>query len=260
MIRASFLSAASYRLGMVISIAALVVSFVPLYFIAGALQPVVAESIRNEGGEYFGFLIVGMSATALFTSAVGAVPSALAANIGNGTLEALLVTRTPLYQLLVGMIGYGILWNGLRAVLLLVGAALIGVHVAWAAAPAALIVIGLLVVAYAAIGLVAAALILVFRTAGPLISAVVAASGLLGGVYYSTSVIPSWLQDLSALIPLTYALRALRMLLLGDASLGAVSADVSILAAYTALLLAGGGAVFGVALRRARASGTLAQY
>lgn len=258
--RAAYLSAASYRVGIVISFVGLLSAFIPLYFISRAVQPVVAESIRLEGGQYFGFVVVGIGATFIMSAAVGAIPGALSGSIASGTLEALLVTRTPLYQVLIGMSSYGLLWSGARAALLFIGAAAMGVPVSWSAVPVSLAIVALLVVAYASLGLVAAALVLVFRTAGPFSTGVMTASGLLGGVYYSTSVIPSWLQDLSGLIPLTYALRAMRMLLLGGASYAEALPDIAKLVVFTGLLAAGASIVFASAFRRARVAGTLSQY
>ena len=260
LMRAGFLSASSYRLGMVFSVLGLVASFVPLYFISGAIQPIVAESIRPEGGQYFGFLIVGIGATFVLTAAVTAVPTALAGSISSGTFEALLVTRAPLYQILIGLSGYGIAWSTLRALLLLCGASIAGAQITWSALPAVAAILAVMTVAYFALGLTAGALVLVFRTSGPLTSAIIAASGLLGGVYYSTSVIPSWLNDLSAVVPLTYALRASRMLLLGGAETGAVASDVLTLSLLAAALLAAATTVFSFALRHARRAGTLSQY
>ncbi|NNG15000.1 MAG: hypothetical protein HKM89_00880, partial [Gemmatimonadales bacterium] len=42
--RASWLTAASYRIDLVISLVSLIAVAVPLYFIAGALQPLMEES------------------------------------------------------------------------------------------------------------------------------------------------------------------------------------------------------------------------
>lgn len=260
LIRASFLGAASYRVSMLLSLAGLLATVVPVYFIAGALQPVVAASIRSEGGSYFGFLIAGIAATYVLAAAISAIPAALTSSIGSGTFEAMLVTRTPLPLLLLGMSGYALLWNLLRAGLLLAGAAVVGVHVDWLAIGPVLVIGGLLVVAYGGLGLVAAAAIVAFRTAGPFVTAVIAGSGLLGGVYYSTSVIPSWLQSLSAVVPLTYGLRASRMLLFGDATVADVIPDVAMLGLLTLASLAAGAAAFVVALHRARTAGTLSQY
>jgi ABC-type multidrug transport system permease subunit len=259
-LRASWLSATSYRLATLISFAGLLASVVPVYFITKAVEPMARESIRLEGGEYFGFVIVGIAATHILMAAASAIPSVLAGSIGSGTFESLTVTRTSLPVLLTGMAAYPLLQSLLRASLLLGGAVVIGVKVEWVMLPAVAVILLLMIAAYAAIGLVAASLVLVFRTSGPLITAVVAGSGLLGGVYYSTAVIPGWLQSLSAIIPLTYALRAARRLLLGHATMGAVANDVAVLAIIAVVGLALGSLVFAVALRYARSAGTLSQY
>ncbi len=260
LMRAAFLSAASYRLAMFFSVLSLIATVVPLYFISGALQPLVQESIQAEGGRYFGFLLVGIGGISLMTSAVGAVPGALGGSLGSGTLEALLVTRTSLPVLLLGMAAYPLSQSLLRALLLLAGGAVLGVAVSWSALPFAIVVAALLIITYLAIGLFSASLVLIFRTSGPLMTAVIAVSSLLGGVYYSTKVIPAWLQDLSALVPLTYALRPLRQLLLGGAAIRDVLPDVAMLTLFAITLLAAGSLAFGAALRYARRSGTLSQY
>lgn len=260
LMRVSWLSAISYRIGTMISLVGLLASVVPVYFLSKAVQTIAADSIRAEGGDYFGFVIVGLASVFLLSSAIAAVPGALAGSIGSGTFESLTVTRTSLPEILIGMSGYSLVQSGLRALMLIGGAAVLGVDVAWRMLPAVAVIAALMIVAYGAIGLFAAALVLVFRTSGPLITAVIAGSGLLGGVYYSTAVIPGWIQALSGLVPLTYALRATRMLLLGGASVSAVSGDVVILAFIGAVGLALGSVAFGLALRHARAAGTLSQY
>jgi ABC-2 type transport system permease protein len=260
LMRAAWLSALSYRLATLISLVGLLASVVPIYFISHAVQDLASSSIQLEGGNYFGFIITGIASVYVLSAAVSAIPGALAGSIGSGTFEALLVTRTPLPILLVGMSAYPLAQSLFRALLLLVGASVIGVDVAWGMLPLVVVIVALLIVAYGALGLVAASLVLVFRTSGPLITAIVAGSGLLGGVYYSTTVIPGWLQALSGLVPLTYGLRAGRRLLLGGASLSAVGTDVGILALIAVGGLAVGGTIFAIALRHARRAGTLSQY
>jgi ABC-2 type transport system permease protein len=85
-------------------------------------------------------------------------------------------------------------------------------------------------------------------------------SALLGGVYYPTHVIPSWLHEASAVLPLTYGLRALRRTLLDGASLASVASDVTTLAVLGLVLFSAGILVFAWALHYARRAGTLAQY
>jgi ABC-type multidrug transport system permease subunit len=92
------------------------------------------------------------------------------------------------------------------------------------------------------------------------VPAALTASALLGGVYYPTHVIPSWLEHLSTLVPLAPALRIVRRLLLQGAPVMDVRTDVALLAAQAAVLAAVGTLVLGTALRHARRAGTLGQY
>ena len=260
LLRAAWLSATSYRVAAALSTVSLLASVVPVWFIARAVEPMARESIRLESGDYFGFIVLGIASTYIILAASAALPGALAGSIGSGTFEALLVTRTPLPVLLVGMSAYPVLQSLVNATIVVLGAVVLGVRLDPLMLPAVAGILLLLIAAHAALGLVSSALVLVFRTSGPLVTAVVGGSSLLGGVYYSTTAIPGWLQALSGLFPLTYGLRATRRLLLADAPLAAVAGDVAVLAA-----IAGGGLVvgtiaFSAALRHARRAGTLAQF
>jgi ABC-2 type transport system permease protein len=260
LLRASWLTATSYRLGMLMSIGGLVVTILPMYFVAGALQPVIADRIRNEGGHYFGFLVVGILAFSFLSTAVNAVAGAIASGIATGTLEAMLSTRARLGSLMAGLVSYAFTWTAVRAALTIVMAVLLGVQLSAAHSGFALIILLLIVAAYFAVGLMAAAMVLAFRTTGPLPHAVLLLSGLLGGVYYPTSVIPSWIQSLSSAVPLTYGLRALRRVWLDGAGVREVLPDVVTLAVMAVGLLALGVGAFTLGMRYARRAGTLAHY
>jgi ABC-2 type transport system permease protein len=260
LMRASWLTATSYRLGMLMSVGGLVITILPMYFVAGALQPVLADRISTEGGEYFGFLVVGVVAFSFLSTAVSAVAGAVGSGIATGTLEAMLSTRARLVSLIAGLVGYAFTWTAVRGALTIVMAVLLGVRLSAGHSGFALLILVLIVAAYFAIGLVAAAMVLVFRTAGPLPHAVLLLSGLLGGVYYPTSVIPSWIQSLSAAVPLTYGLRALRRVWLDGVAFREVIPDVMTLAAMAGVLLALGTFAFTLGMRYARRAGTLAQY
>ncbi|MCA9736005.1 MAG: ABC transporter permease, partial [Gemmatimonadetes bacterium] len=155
---------------------------------------------------------------------------------------------------------FEVLWTGIRNVfLLLVGAAL-GAQVAWGQIVPATLIVALLVLSMLPFGILAAASMLAFRTSGPLPQIVLFASAALGGVYYPTTVIPSWIESVADFVPLSYALRALRRVLLRGESLWAVRDDLAILMVATALLLAVSGSAFAVAFRYSKRAGTLTQY
>lgn len=259
-VRQDALTAASYRAGTVLSLGGLLFSVVPLYFVAGALQPVMARSIAGQGGEYFGFVLVGTIALRFATVGVLTLPGAIGSAMRTGTLEAVFATPVSLRTVLVGLSGYKVAWGGVEAVVLLLAGAALGARFALAHALTGVVILLLITIAYGAVGVLAGALLLFTRTTGPLLTPVLGASALLGGVYYPTHVIPSWIQTVSAVVPLTYGLRALRRTLLEGAPLAAVGADLATLAALAAALGVVSLYAFRRALRYAKHAGTLAQY
>lgn len=260
LIRASWLHVLSYRLQMMFTVGGLLLGVVPLYLISQALQPMMAASVKGEGGQYFAFLVVGLLTYAFIATAAGALHASLATEISTGGLEALLSTPTPLPVLMAGMIGQAFTHTAFRAAILLIAAWALGAQLVWSAMLVSVGILALLIIAYTAIGVMAASLVLAFKTTGPLPSLILGFSALLGGVYYPTTSIPGWLQPFAQWIPLTYGLRPLRQTLLQGASVQTVGPDVAILAGFAALLLGMSVVAFSVALQYAKKKGTLAQY
>jgi ABC-type multidrug transport system permease subunit len=259
-IRRDALVAASYRTAMVLSLTSLVTLVVPLYFIANAIQPVFGDAIEAEGGAYFAFVIAGMATYQFVATAVGAIPSALASGLRTGTFEALIATPSRLPVLLVGMMGYPFLWTVVRALVLLAAGQLLGADFQLDRLFLGILVWAGITIAYIPFGILAGALLLVTRTAGPLPNGILMASIFLGGVYYPTHVIPSWLHHLSQAVPLTYGLRAFRRIMAADASVAQVSADLGILLLMAVALMTFSILVLRLALGHARRAGSLAQY
>lgn len=260
LIRAAWLTASSYRFGMALSVIGLAGVVVPLYFIAGALQPTMATAIAGESGQYFAFAVLGAVAFSLVSTSMTALPNAIDGAIGRGTLEVILGTPARLPAVCVGMMGYNLLWALFRATILIAAATALGTRIAWSGiVPGAGIVL-LTMLCYAGLGFIVAALVLTFRTAGPMSGTFLTASMFLGGVYYPSHVIPSWIRAVADVVPLTYGLRAFRHVALrGDFGAG-VLRDVEMLAAMTAAAVSVGIGCFALALGRARRTGTLSSY
>ena len=260
LMRASWLTALSYRLNMFFTYTGIVIGIVPLYFISHALQPMMASTIKTESPEYFAFLIVGLVTYSFVNTSVNSLHGALSGEIGSGSFEALVSTPTPLPALLLGMIGQAFSMTTLRALVLSIAAVAFGAHIVWSGVIPALLILVLVVFSYLPFGIFAASLILAFRATGPFPGGIVTASALLGGVYYPTQVIPSWLAGFSKFIPLTYGLRSLRRSLLDGAPLSASAADLAIVAVTTTVLMALSLMAFVKALGYAKHTGTLTQY
>jgi ABC-2 type transport system permease protein len=259
-IRRDALVASSYRTGMLMSMGSLVTMVIPLYFIAKAIQPIFGETIASEGGAYFAFFIAGIASYQFVMTAVNAIPTVLASGIRTGTFEALVATPSRLSVLLAGMVAYPFLWTVLRALVLIGAGQLLGADFELTRILMALVIWALITLAYVPFGILGGAMLLVTRTTGPLPNAVLMASMFLGGVYFPTHVIPSWLHTVSQGMPLTYGLRALRQVLAADAPIGQVLPDLGILAGLAVVFSALAMLVLYAALGQARGAGTLALY
>jgi ABC-2 type transport system permease protein len=260
LIRASWNAEKSYKVNLLLSLASLALLIVPLFLVSGALQPVMEKSIASQSRHYFGFALFGIITVTLISSSISAIPSAVGNAIGRGTLEAFIGTPTPLPVLLTGMGAYGVLWALLRAMISVVFGAALGAQIHWSSLPSTAFILALLILAHVGFGLIVAAAVVCFRTSGPLITGFVSASVFLGGVYYPTQVIPSWLQNLSLVLPLTYGLRAIRRTALLGMPLVDVADDVVMVALFAMTLLAIGTLALAWAMRYARQTATLGQY
>lgn len=260
MLRASWLSAVSYRLNTIFSILSLIVGIIPTYFITRELQGIAAEAIRYEGDDYFAFVLIGLIAVGFVTQAVNSLPGAMSGAVNSGTLDTLLSVPVSPVTIFAGLTSYGYAWTAVRALLTLVAGVLLGAHIVWSRMPAALLVMALIVLAYLPFGMISAAMVVAFRTAGPIGAGVLLVTNLLGGVYFPTHKIPTLVQKLSDYVPLTYGLRALRRVVLEGASLTMVAGDVGTLLLFVVVLSVVGAGLMLWAFRYARHAGTLSQY
>jgi len=145
-------------------------------------------------------------------------------------------------------------------VYLLVGGGLLGVPLGAGNYLAAAFILLLTVFTFSSLGILAASFVMVLKRGDPVTWLFGAVSALLGGVYYPVAVLPGWLQPLAALLPITYALRGLRLALLQGAAWSALFPDIAALALFSVVLLPVSLLAFRYAVRRARFEGSLTHY
>jgi ABC-2 type transport system permease protein len=145
-------------------------------------------------------------------------------------------------------------------VYLLVGVLVFGANLGQANVPAALLVMLLSIASFSGIGILSAALVLIVKKGDPVSWLLGGASSLLAGVYYPVSVLPDWLEPLSRILPLTYALDAMRLAMLQGYSLYELRIDILALLGFTVVLTPLAFLVFRRALKRAKMEGSLIQY
>lgn len=253
---------ASYRFSVFLQLASVLFVLMIFFFISTAVEIREQSAIHEYADNYFDFVVVGLALTAYVTVSLSGFAGRVRDAQISGTLEALLVTPTSVATLVIGSTLWDYVGATLRLLaLLFLANALFYVPMAWGNLPAAGLVILLTIVAFSGIGLFSAAFVMVFKRGDPLAQAVAWFSMLLGGVYFPTrSVGDPALESLASWLPLTPALRALRLLLLRGESLAAVAPLVTRLALMAAVLLPVGFLAFSAAVRRARKTGSLTHY
>jgi ABC-2 type transport system permease protein len=113
---------------------------------------------------------------------------------------------------------------------------------------------------FVALGFFSAAFTILFQRGDPFRLLVGGASVLLGGVFYPTDLLPSWIGWVGNLLPITHGARTLRGILLRGETIWQYEFEVWLLIAFNLVLLPLGLYAFYWAVRRARLDGTLFQY
>jgi ABC-2 type transport system permease protein len=120
------------------------------------------------------------------------------------------------------------------------------------------VVVGLATTCFASLAVAEAGIGIVIKRGNPFAWLLSTLSALVGGVFFPTSLLPDWLQWVSALHPLSYATHAARAALLSGATLGQLAPDLAVLALFDIVAVPASLAVFAWAVRQARIDGSMA--
>ncbi len=251
--------ALSYRLAFVLRFLSTLFQVAVFYFISKLVTGSPA-GLERYGGNYFAYALVGLAFLRLFSIGLTGYAAAITEAQQMGTLEAQALLPTPLPVLIIGANLWPYLYAlGETVLFLLLGWALgAPLHGANMLAAAALALLASL--AIGGLGLMGAAMILLFKRGNAVSWAVEAAAGLLAGTYFPIQLLPGPLQKFSRLLPHTWALAGLRDALLKGDSWAQLGPHMLALAGFTLILLPAGILTLRWALVRAQIKGNLAQY
>jgi len=253
--------ALSYKLQFLLQFGGIFISSVMLFFMSKLIGSGIANQLAPYGGDYFSFVIIGIALTDYLSVSLNAFAGQIRSAQVQGTLETLLVTPTPVSTILFSSTLYNFSFTSLRVVMYLVlGGLFFGLNLHITSIFSFLIVLILTVAAFAGIGLISAAFIIVFKQGSPITFLITTLSGLLGGVFYPLDVLPSWLMPFSWLLPITHSLEAMRQVLLNGAGLADIVSQIIILLAFAAVLVPAGLLSFGFGLNIAKKEGSLIHY
>src|SRR6202167_3979710 len=228
------------------------------YYLSRFVESPELSRALPAGTNYFAFALVGFAFFDYLSVSFTAFDTSIEEARQNRTLEALLVTQTPLAVILSGSAVYPFVALALRTCVyfawgyLLFGFAPQGAN--WLGA-AAILVASML--AFAGLGILSASYTVLFKRGNPAKWLVLGVSGLVGGMMYPVSVLPGPLRFLARLIPVTYSLQGMRAALLAGAGWGELFPSIAALLVFAAVLIPLSFALFAWALHRTKITGTL---
>lgn len=249
----------SYRVQFVLNLAGVFLELAMFFFLSKLVQ--MPPSLAPYGGNYFAFLAVGLAFGQYQWISLHTFAQSLREQQVMGTLEMIFASPVRPETMIVGSSLWTYLFETIVIVLNLAMAALFfGLDLSRANVWSTLLVIGLTILAMSAFGVLSAAFVVVFKRGDPIAWLFATVSGLLGGVYYPVEVLPPALETLSAFLPITYALKAVRLAVLQGYGPAQLTTELLVLAGFAALLLPVSLLAFRRAIYLARRDGTLGQY
>ena len=251
----------SYRVSFFLQFFNVFFSVGVFYFVAKMFNGAVTPFLQPYGGDYFSFVLIGIAFAGYFNVGLSGFSNSLRRAQTTGTLEAMLSTPTRLSTIIVSSSQWSYLMTTLRVVVyLLIGTSLLDVDLGHGNFGTALLILALTVISFGSMGIIAAGFIMVLKRGNPVTWVFGTTASLLGGVYYPIDVMPVWMQRLADLLPVTYALRSMRLALLQGASFLTLLPDILALTGFCVFLLPVSLFAFRFAVRRARDDGSLTHY
>lgn len=123
-----------------------------------------------------------------------------------------------------------------------------------------LLLMVLLIPSIYGIGLTFASLVLRFKEANAMVFLVRGIFMVFCGISYPLEVLPDWMRQIAAFLPLTYAIRSIRAVALSGAGFSDIRMDLLYLSIFAVVLPVLGLSAFRLTERHARRTGTLGQY
>src|SRR5436305_9879873 len=206
-----------------------VVNALTILFIAAATEQITGQAVDTH---YFVlYLLIGTTMWSYLSAVFDVVAETISWERWEGTIEYTLMAPVPRSLHLIGTCFYAVTYSVVRAALIFaVVALLFNIELNNANVLTVLAVIAVGSVSVIGLAIVAAVLPLLFTERGAQMTFVIHSSLLLiSGVYAPVDVLPTWLQVLSPLLPMTYVLGSVRSGLLDGAPPGGGRGGPSIL-------------------------------
>lgn len=260
-IKKDFLIQMSYRLHFILNWLGILIQVGIFYFIAKLFGKSTTLYLKEYGGEYFPFVLIGLAFSGYFMTALQSFATSIREEQMMGTLEATLLTPTKISTLIISLPCWDFIFASINIfIYLLLGICFLGVRLSNVDVFAVFIILLLTIISFSSIGMLSAAFIMVFKKGDPITWAIGMSSAFFGGAYFPITILPQKLKVISYFLPITYSLRSLRYALLQGYTYKMLLFDIATLLLFCIILLPLSIWAFKYAVRKAKLAGTLAYY
>ena len=251
----------SYKAAYLFDLVSMILPLVLFYFIARLVDSGNTQELARYGGKYFPFVLVGVAFAQYFTEALRTFSATVRRAQTAGVLEAMLSSRTSTQAVILYTSLYSFLYKTIHLFLVFIfGALMFGIDYSEANYVTAAVTIICSIAAFSGIGIISATLIVVLKKGDPIELLIGSAGTLLGGAFFPIEIMPGWMQWIAKLLPITYALEAMRMGLFAGKTVRDLWLPLTVLGGMAAVLLPLSLWSFSWAVGRARKDGTLTHH
>jgi ABC-2 type transport system permease protein len=216
---------------------------------------------------YFSFVLIGLTVNQFMQTTMSTYLQTMHSIYWSNWLEILLTSpvRTKMFFVSVMIWNYIMVTNNILFYFIVgifvFGASFTLSSTAWILIP----ILILLVISLSGIGLMSASMFMLANAKGsiePIGWAVTTLTGLVAGVYFPPEILPAGVQTLSKILPQTYAIDAIRRILLNGEGITSPTIQLTIvyLVIFSIVLLPIGMWMFNRGIKKAEKEGTLARW
>ncbi|MBU2573583.1 MAG: ABC transporter permease [Elusimicrobia bacterium] len=260
-IKKDFLLEKSYKVSFALGVLATFSGILVFYFTDKLFGRRLTPYLAEYGIGYFAYVFTASAFFGYIGTGAGSYSERLRTEQLQGTLEAQLSAPVRPAVFLISLSAWNFIFASFELLIYALAALFVfRLDFSNANLPSVCVVFLLSSVSFAALGILSSCFVLLFKCGNPAAWVLNNFEGLLGGVYFPVAVLPLWLQPLSKLLPVTYAVRAFELALHRGAGLYELRSELTILFIFTAALAPFSVWAFGKALERARRMGTLGGY
>lgn len=257
-LKRDILESLSYQGALLFNLLGILTHLATFFFITKMIGAGAGAYLKDCSGQYFPFVLTGIAFSGFSAVALTSFSSAVRTEQDAGTLEAILVTPTSPWILVLSSFFWALLASlAQTAVYLMAGKYIFHVDFSRMNVITLIVLLFLTVLSLSGPGLLSAAFALVFKRGDPVSFFFNAGSRFLAGVYFPISILPFAIQKLSWCLPLTYSLKAMRSAVMEGESLLNLRHEITALLLFALIFLPVGIFFFQKALYQAKKDGSL---